>query len=156
MKIERPNILTVTRQFFRDLPGSWLRRDASGSSTSGVLAALTHDGRRIKIPLLAVLLVTFAAVSLIVTLFLLALLRASLAEEFEHVIEGVERSIQNHVQYKADAMDHAMLSITENPSILTAFKARDEQALLKSTEQLFKRLEQDYRISHFYFGKSVV
>lgn len=151
MKIERPNILTVTRQFFRDLPGSWLRRDTSGSSTSGVLAALTHDGRRIKIPLLAVLLVTFAAVSLIVTLFLLALLRASLAEEFEHVIEGVERSIQNHVQYKADAMDHAMLSITENPSILTAFKARDEQALLKSTEQLFKRLEKDHRISHFYF-----
>lgn len=111
----------------------------------------TRGGRRIRAPLLTVLLVTFSVISLIILVSLSALLRASLEEELEHITEGVVRSVEKHLKYKTDAMDHALLSIMENADIVQAFEARDQQALLQSARQVYAKLNEEYEISHFYF-----
>lgn len=111
----------------------------------------TQGGRRIRAPLVAALLITFSGIFMITAFSMISLLRANLEEELEHVTEAVGQSIEDHLQNKVDAMDLALLLIAGDIEIREAFEARDSQALLSLTSQLYRRLNDDHQVSHFYF-----
>jgi len=63
----------------------------------------------------------------------------------------MEDDFRSHQEYEIWQLEATMKAVRLNNEIKAAFMARDRELLLKLAEPLYKRLNSDYEITHFYF-----
>lgn len=127
--------------------------------TNDIQPADTGTGRRRKwlqlkfvAPIVGMMLVTMAAIALLVSYFNSQTQNQSLIHErIAETRKLSESMLEKGIQFDADALQAIAYSVARDERLADLFKSRNRAALLAYTQPLYKRLNEQFEITHFYF-----
>jgi PAS domain S-box-containing protein len=101
----------------------------------------------VLIPLTLLIVALTAAIALVVV----AHTRARVREESDEAIARVSTAFDIALQEDANMLSATLEAISRDGELQAAFQSRDRQELLALAEPLYRELNGEYHISHFYF-----
>lgn len=101
--------------------------------------------------LMAILIILFVIVSAGLEFLLLQHFHQHIGDEVEKKVDIVSSSMQTLIEEQAKGMDVALLPIVHNKITQEALQTKDKDALQTQWSDLFKNMQDNFKISHFTF-----
>jgi diguanylate cyclase (GGDEF)-like protein len=76
---------------------------------------------------------------------------ASMAEEFERTLNAIQDVYETAMHNRSEKLGAGLDLIAHDAAVRDALRAKDRNALRERAGEIFKRLRNDYRITHLYF-----
>ena len=112
---------------------------------------MKKDGEAIKLPILLPLFTSILVLLIIFTLAIYRLQQKHINDDVLARLDSTSRYFNQFLASDAALIGETTYSVKDNPAIQNAWLARDRNTLLTLTAPIFKKLHQDYRITHLYF-----
>ncbi len=110
-----------------------------------------HKEERLKARILLPLLLVFALLFGVSCFFIYLDQKKEHTEKWEAALKLIQQTFRSEIELDTNFMKALLQVVTQDETLATIFKEKDQKALLRKTLPLFQKLKIQHGISHLYF-----